>query len=343
MNNNKNFEQINQALSRLMELANVDVELVQSVNDVEEKFLADARVVLTINKTQYELFIETRSAVREVFNLRVRLLMKYFTTDNLHGVLLIANYFHPKVKEHLKKEHINYLELSGNCCIRLKGVFIFIEGQKPQRARVKVENRAVSASGLKVIIALLLNPDLLVSNYRAIATASNIALGGVGTIMKDLEAQGYVKVRNNKKCLLKRHELLERWAELYPLTLKRKQLVGRYMSTEEELRFNTSEEWYLSAIDEGEDLYKVKAYTFYTNVKKQDLRAKFGLVQDKNGEIEVLKPFWHPNNESMVDGKFVNVILNYVDRISHPTKRKLGAQDITDFRTQLKRTLIDEN
>ncbi len=339
-----NTDQLNglvyKACLRLKELTGINYE---KLGGGKMPLSRDGLVRLIFNDSTIEYEVEGKSEVRELGNLWVKMLVKYHTEENLRNILMVSRYFSPKVKEELKRKRVSYLEASGNCCIQSNGVFVFIDGQKSEPARINKVNKSFHLPGLKLILTLLSKPNLVNSSYREMSDIAQIALGSVGWILRDLKQQDYIEEERKVKTLINRYQLFERWAELYPLTLKKKQLIGRYKCIDEQLKFSNDEYWLISALNLNEKAPKATDYTIYTTVKKNELKKKFGLVKDDEGGIEVMTPFWNIESDAFGTNNMVNPLLNYVDRVNHPTKRKLSTNEIKDFLNKLKPILNEKD
>ncbi len=337
MNEKDIYNTVDTAFKKLEALSGIEVLETESSADAKEPFAANVRVLINSLETEYELFAEFRSEIREKSNTHMRLLMTYFNHSDRNGIVLVSNYIHPKMKEYLRKEGLNYLEASGNCWIRLRGLFLFVDGQKNQSNRIKIENKSFNQTGLKMILTLLLKPDLLNSSYREIAKESNVSLGSVGAILQDLENQGYVVKKSNGKSLSKKDELFERWNELYPLAFQSKNLVGTYRIDNPILQFNKKVDWTLSAVKEEETYDDLKEYTLYTTLPTSQLKSQLGLVKDKKGGIEVMRPFWKAESKIYTKDRRVNLLLNYSDFKIHSTRGgKLSLSKLYELKNKIK-------
>jgi len=343
MNGKKVLKTVSSAFDKLSALSGISILELESSSDSVQPFLADVRVCFKAQETKYEIFSEFRSEIREKSNTHMRLLMRYFNNSDRDGIVLVSNYIHPEMKTYLRTEGINYLETSGNCCIKMQGLFLYVDGQKNQRNRVKIKNKSFNLAGLKTIITLLLDPDLINSSYRNIAKASNVSLGSIGSILEDLKNQGYLVESTNGKVLKNKKELFERWAELHPHTLQVKNLVGFYKVSNSKKQFNENEEWYLSAFRKDESKKALEQYTLYTNLDASEFKSKLGLTKNISGRIEVYRPFWNIENETFAKNRMVNALLNYADLKAHKTKGgELTLSRIIELQNEIKPLLNED-
>ncbi|QQD22788.1 hypothetical protein GJQ54_13835 [Oceanospirillaceae bacterium ASx5O] len=131
---------------------------------------------------------------------------------------------------------IQYLDASGNAFIHQHGLHIVVIGKKravaaPNRkqlpAKIKT-GKAFQPAGLKVIFALLADPELARASLRTIADRAGVSLGSVSTIIKDLAAHEYLVGSGNQQELIKTSQLANRWTELYPYSIRDKAHIGRF-------------------------------------------------------------------------------------------------------------------
>jgi hypothetical protein len=67
---------------------------------------------------------------------------------------------------------------------------------------------------LKVVFALLNNPEMVDWPYRQIAAVTDVALGTVDWIFKDLKEMGFlVEIGGRKRKITNPLQLLKRWVE----------------------------------------------------------------------------------------------------------------------------------
>ena len=121
-------------------------------------------------------------------------------------------------------ETFDFIDGAGNAFIDGTPLYIFIKGEKPDKAK-KAEpvKRLFKPGGLELIFALLNNPGLEKATYRDIAKAAKVALGTVDFEISELKELGFLIDMGEKgRQLLDTERLLRRWVEVYPENLKPK-------------------------------------------------------------------------------------------------------------------------
>jgi len=148
------------------------------------------------------------------------------------NAMLITDYATQTVAEQLKEQGIPFADAAGNAYLRGANFLIWAHGKK-QAIEMKAPRagRAWQPTGIKVIFALLCNPEWINLGYRDLAARAGVANGTVGWVMRELNEQGFVvKPRRRKmgRRLVQRRRLLDRWVEYYTGTFRQTTLIGRY-------------------------------------------------------------------------------------------------------------------
>lgn len=254
--------------------------------------------------------------------------------------LLVADYINPVMAERLKKHDIWFLDLAGNAYINNPPVYIYVKGNKlPEAVGKEPRPRAFQPMGLKVIFALLCQPEWVNLPYREIAQIADVALGTVGWIIADLKEMGYiVEVGKRRRRLKKLKKLFDRWVEAYPEQLRPKLLIGKYATNEAFWWKNTKIKKmpvYLGGEIAAEHLTHYltpEIKTVYVREKPQDLQLAFKMRKDPQGEIELLKTFWNAKcdyiNKKDIDRKIVHPILIYADLLATGDHRNIETAEI---------------
>jgi hypothetical protein len=148
--------------------------------------------------------------------------------------LLLTNYVSPNLAERLIGAGINFADAAGNVYLNWPGkLHIQIQGKKPTQIADAKSQRLTQPSGLKILYALLTQPQEDWGTYRDIAKAAGVALGSIAVVMRELKAKGYLveKTRNDWRLTQKR-KLLDLWVEGYASRLRPDLLMGRYQPGE---------------------------------------------------------------------------------------------------------------
>lgn len=135
-------------------------------------------------------------------------------------LLLATRYLPDSLIEPLVDTGIDFVDTAGNMVLRAPGLYVMIRGRKPVGASVP---DAFTATGLKVVYALLAYPELREGTYRELKDATGVGLGSVSRTVNDLLEQGYLlKGKQGTLYPAQFGDLLTRWELGYLETLRPK-------------------------------------------------------------------------------------------------------------------------
>lgn len=228
--------------------------------------------------------------------------------------LLITEYVEPAVAQALRERGVSYADAAGNCHVERAPLLIHVEGRKRRRVREGESVRAFGGEGLKVIFALLLDPDLVSRPYRDLAMLTGASHGVVQYTVKDLERLGFVlRLSRTERRLRDLDALLDRWTAGYAEALRPKLTLGtfRFSSADRASRWETMD---LDASQErwgGEpaaaaatDYLKPARLTVYTRGTRGEAMRRLHVVPDERGDVEVLQAFWPDQLERELPSAF---------------------------------------
>lgn len=216
--------------------------------------------------------------------------------------LLFTRYVTPNMAEDFREKGIQFLDTAGNAYLNAPPLFVFVKGNRPTVAiGVEKTKRAFQPSGLQVLFSLLLRPALAAAPYREIASAANVALGTVTWVMQDLKGLGYlIDLGGRGRRLVRKAELLDRWATTYPEQLRPKLLIGRFRAAKPNWQEEAGDLARFGACWGGEQsaahmtgLLKPQTTTVYTWEDANAFILHNKLRKDPQGDIEILKAFWN--------------------------------------------------
>ena len=224
----------------------------------------------------------------------------------IHPPLLVAPYIARPTAEQCRELGLPFIDTAGNAYLEAQGLFVFIAGRprKPGNAIEKHNYQALTPTGLRLVYGLLTEPDLLDANYRRLAKTADIAIGGVGRALKDLELRGHLTPEGTvPRRLLAATQLREEWVVHYPIRLRPKLRPRRFTHIGTNPMFG---EWWknadlrpYSAVWGGEvganiitSHLRPETVTIYAHDAIEPLLTKFRLRPDPVGNIEILDAFW---------------------------------------------------
>ena len=247
--------------------------------------------------------------------------------------LLVTDYVTPPLAEKLKARNIAFLDAAGNAFLDQPPVYIWIKGERPLEmpGANKAKGRAFQAGGLKVLFALLCNPDLIAEPYREIARLAGVAHGTVGWVMAELPDLGFVAEIGGGRRLLKPELLLKQWAEAYARTLRPRLVIGRFRTDQAQWWAKAKPAKYELAFGgevAAERLTRAlrpETVTLYGKKVDPRLLIDFKLQKDPDGPVEILERFWAFPTE---DKELTPAPLIYADLLNIGDARCLEAADL---------------
>lgn len=117
---------------------------------------------------------------------QTRLLILQLQSFQQQQPLLLTDYVSAPLAQRLTSAGIQFLDAAGNGFLHAPPLYFNRSGNKSVKAP-PLPNRCVQSAGLRVLYHLLLHPELAQCTYREIATATGVALGSVGPVLKDLQ------------------------------------------------------------------------------------------------------------------------------------------------------------
>lgn len=246
-----------------------------------------------------------------------------------YPLLLIARYVNPDMADKLKENGQEFLDAAGNAFINRPPLFLYIKGNRlPEHLKAVPPRRTFRQAGLKVIYAFLCNPGLENQTYRKIANLTDVALGTIDWIMKELKNTGYlIDMGERGKKLTQKEALLNEWVTAYPVQLRPKQILGTYKGEPgwwenrqlDPVRAQWGGELAAAKMTKYLQPEKITIYTEPENLTNFLIQNR--LRKDPAGNIEILKRFWMMPQDQF--GDIVHPILVYADLMATGNERNI--------------------
>lgn len=246
--------------------------------------------------------------------------------------IILARHINVGIAKQLHASNIQFIDLSGNVFIDSAPVYIFIKGEKQGRARPAISS-PLSVAGIKVVFALLSNLDLESEPYRTIASASNVSLGSIDTIMRNLKHHHFLmELKDHERKLINKSELLKRWCIAFSERLESKLILAR-LSCDDKQWWKEVELNCKTAVWGGEvaaakltKYLKPEVMSIYADNALPSLQAKYGLKRSDYGEVIIYKRFW--NFQSELDKHLAPKILIYAELMNSKDSRNVETAGI---------------
>ena len=321
-----------------------ELELNTGIKAIRIKFepvRAKYDAALTIEDTQFAVEIKRAVLKRNIG----AIINQVQALADFGEPIFVGDYINDRVGERLRDAGINYLDTVGNAYLNQKPLFVLIKGNAKPKELLNPVDQAFTPNGLKVIFALLTHPDLVTAGtQRDIAGIANVALGGVGTIIKELIEKGFLRqqITNNKRHwnITQLPDLIEKWAEEYP-KLRKKQFLGRYIVRDYEWWKNHDLTKY--GIEFGGEIaggeytnyLKPEIATVYLDKAKKNTflktfrMAKATDINNSEGMlVEVLAQFWHNHEFITRNPTLAHPLITYADLIATADIRNIETAKI---------------
>ena len=163
----------------------------------------DGLVQISHHKMQWHFVVEVKTRVTRA----TAGMEKLGPMNREEKVLIVTEYVTPPIADMLKDLNIFFIDTVGNAYINEPLLYVFIKGKKPQLPlKTEARGRLFKPSGLRVVFALLNNPEMINAPYRDIAKTADVALGTIGWVISDLKKMGFfieIGKRNRKLMNLK--------------------------------------------------------------------------------------------------------------------------------------------
>jgi hypothetical protein len=151
------------------------------------------------------------AVIAEQLNRRRGALTRDHRDDRL---LLLAPHVRAQQAAVLERAGIDYLDLAGNVHLTIPGHFVHVEGRQPPKDTRTTPERPQKA-WIKVVMAMLIRPDLIDAPYRTLADQADVALGTIAKCMNDLTLRGLLLQRKGGRTIPNRQALVALWVQAY--------------------------------------------------------------------------------------------------------------------------------
>ena len=302
----------------------VEFDVLEPVHTTRQP--ADFLLRMAIDGKEKRYYVEVKANVTKTDKLLAMVRKGEFE----HPFLLVAKYINGQMAEQLKQDGIEFIDTAGNAFINQPPFYILVKGNRPpdivKRPPVK---RAFRPAGLKTIYAFLCNPRLENKTYREIAGVTDVALGTVDWIMKELKELGYLLDMGKRGIkLVQKEKLLQRWVTAYPEQLRPKLTLGRFRGETgwwQQKNFDAVKARWGGEVAAAKltQYLQPQIITIYTTPEQlNELLIENRLKRDQAGDVEILERFWKPA-EPWARKDVVHPILIYADLLATGNERNI--------------------
>lgn len=317
------------AIDEVKKTAGIKAKIIKVEDNPIEVNMADAIVEIELAGVIYPYIVEIKSIDRFETLGQIRNQFDMFKTSGL----LVAPRISKLMADRCRELDIQFIDTNGNAFLRAADSYVFIKGQqsKDQEIFDKIKKngfRSNTATGLKVLYALLSKHELLNASFREIALEAGVALGNIGLVFDDLHSRGYTVGEKNKgnRRIIDRKRLIDEWVTNYPIKLRQKLNRNRFHSTNPEWWQTVDIKKYDAqwggevAADMLTNSLRPSNVTIYFNSENMQknvskIVSENKLQRDPNGEIEIVEAFWNGSaNNTKADT--VPLLIIYADLLA---------------------------
>jgi len=306
--------------------AQTEIEILALESNFALEFRPDRRIKMMMQGKALDYYAEIKTTITKPHKLLLLMHKEKFN----YPLLLVAKYVNAQMAEQFRLDGIEFIDTAGNAFINQPPIYIFVKGNRPpEDVRKAPLKRAFKPAGLRIIYTFLCNPGFENKTYREIAGATDVALGTVDWIMKELKDLGFLLdmgKRGNK--LIQRENLLQRWVTAYPEQLRPKLILGRYRGEygwwqQKKLDPLTAQWGGEVAAERLIHYLKPEVITIYTTAQQlNQLLLGNRLRKDPAGDVEILERFWKPVEMWQYED-IVHPILVYADLLATGNQRNI--------------------
>jgi len=286
----------------------------------------DCLLKMVIQEKELHYYAEIKTAVTKAYKLL--LLMRQEKLK--YPLLLIAKYVNAQMAEQLRHDGIEFIDTAGNAFINQPPLYIYIKGNRPPEIAQQTSlKRAFKPAGLRMIYAFLCNPGFENNTYREIAATTDVALGTVDWIIKELKELGFLLDMGKRgQRLIQKENLLQRWVAAYPEQLRPKLILGRFRGEYgwwQQKRLDPFKAQWGGEVAAAKltQYLKPEMITIYTTAHQlNQLLIENRLKKDPNGDVEILEKFWKLT-EMWQHEDLVHPILIYADLLATGNQRTI--------------------
>ena len=299
---------------------------IKTVNPVRDlRVHADYLLRIAMQGKEIRYYAEVKANVTKADKLLA--LMRKGDLD--HPLLLVTRHINPRLAVELKQNGTEFIDTAGNAFLNQPPLYIYVRGNKADIVMAPLLKRTFKPAGLKVIYGFLCNPGLENKTYREIAAETDVALGTIDWIMKELkELRFLLDMEKRGRRLIQKQNLFQRWVTAYPEQLRPKLTLGRFRGDREwwrQKKFDPLKaQWGGEVAAERLTQYlQPQIITIYTTPQQlNQLLAENRLRKDETGDVEILKKFWNPP-EMWKYEDLVHPILIYADLLATGNERNI--------------------
>ena len=214
---------VHQCLERLRELPFVEKVVLRKETARPGRGDGLIRIVTPTLKKDFMVEVERTHLTQTLVDGVIARAIRYGRTP----WILMAPHVGRPLARYLAEQDANFVDLVGNCRLRVdRRYFAMVEG-RPQEARPQ-QGRGIGVPGQQVLFALLVRPALLNAPIRTFAEVAGVATATAADRVARLREEGLIAEARGKRRLTEPRRILDRWLKGYENQMRPRLLIGRY-------------------------------------------------------------------------------------------------------------------
>ena len=305
---------LERAINALKKATGIDARIIQMEGIHRDPTRADATIDVDLAGVTFRYTVEIKRVDRFAAIAQIK---NQFDTYETPG-LLVTPRITKQSAEKCRELNVQFIDTNGNAFLHAPGSYVFVQGMQSTEPddfpdTRKTRFRSGTATGLKVIFALLCKPELINVAYREIAKVAGVAYGNMGWILDDLNARGFTTGDKNKANyrILERKRLVDEWVTNYPIKLRQKLNPKRFHAIDSNWWKQVDITKYGAlwggeiAADKFTNNLRPSTVTIYMHPENLHQNISKLVTENKlrgapDGEIEILETFWNFSKDTAV-------------------------------------------
>lgn len=316
-----NTDILNVATEKINGLIEIKCRILNQEIRAIDKFI-DAEIAIYYGSIEERYFAEIR---KKIVPDNIPKILEQ--TKGVKNLMLLADYITPTARELLRMNNIQYVDTAGNMFLKNQNMYVLIQTNKTNRAKLNTNTKAFNKAGLKVIYQFLTNPEFLNKPYRFIGEKAKVTIATVGIVLKDLLRENYILQANTKEYKFQnREKLFEEWVKEYNRNLRPKLKKKRYRWLNKNENWRTIKlpiETYWGGANAAEKLTEyliADKIEIYTALQFEEVMKVLKIIPDNKGEITVTEIFWKDQHHK---SEIIDPMLIYADLLNETNPRYL--------------------
>lgn len=242
-------------------------------------------------------------------------------------VLLVTISLTRGMSELVKTAGLNAVDIAGNCHIDVPSTLIHVEGI-PVKHPTGKRSLQFRLSGIKVLYWMLVNNDMKIAPFHALALRADVSTSTVKHVVDTLMDYGYILRTENGYFIKNRQALMDLWVDMYNKIARPRLLKWRMSWRHRDVDWQHIKLPDMTVWGGECGAYLLNGYMtpgqyeIYTSLSMREIMSSGLVVPDETGNVTIYQKFWNNDADS------ANPLVLYADLINQGDGRSLEAANI---------------